>query len=47
MKIMGLELSEEMWRKRCEEQSRDLAQERRRLDAWEAKIKDKENLTKK
>jgi hypothetical protein len=42
LKILGLELSEELWRKKCEEQKRELAKERKRLDAWEERLSLKE-----
>lgn len=35
LKMMGLELSEEVWRKKWEEQSRFIANEKLRLEEWE------------
>lgn len=32
LKILGLELSEELWKKKCDEQAKHLASERERLD---------------
>jgi hypothetical protein len=44
LKILGLELSEELWNKRRQEQKRELARERKRLDAWEDRLISQEKL---
>jgi hypothetical protein len=36
--MLGLELSEELWHKRRQDQKRELAKERKRLDAWEERL---------
>jgi hypothetical protein len=44
LKILGFELSEELWNKRRQEQKRELARERKRLDAWEDRLISQEKL---
>lgn len=36
LKMLGLELSEELHRKKCDEQQKYVVEERNRLDAWES-----------
>lgn len=44
LKMLGLELSEELWQKRRQDQKRELAKERKRLDAWEDRLASQEKL---
>eukprot|EP00347_Sterkiella_histriomuscorum_P008763 403343848 len=42
LKMLGLELSEEMWKKKCEEQQRQINIEKHKLDELESKLKHRE-----
>ncbi|CDW74532.1 UNKNOWN [Stylonychia lemnae] len=42
LKMLGLELSEEMWKKKCDEQRRILAIEKQKLDDYEQKLKQRD-----
>jgi len=38
MKVLGLELSEEVWRKKWEEQQKMASLEKQRLEQWESEL---------
>ena len=44
LKMMGLELSEELWRKKWEEQVKKIGEERERLEIKEREIEKKETV---
>jgi hypothetical protein len=42
LKMMGLELSEEVWKQKWDDQSKQIEMERQRLEIWENELTDKE-----